>query len=398
MKVLDFGLAKALDTSPDADPSESPTLTAAATQMGVIMGTAAYMSPEQAAGKPVDERIDIWAFGAVLFEMLTGQQPFTGETVSHVLAAVLKTEPDWSLLPSGTPSPLRTLMRRCLTRARRSRLHHIADARVEIEEVQGGHLVETPPPRPVGARLSIVWGLVGVLVGSLFTGAVVWNARTESSMPTQRLSMTFPPSAGFAPAPGSMALSRDGRTLVYLGFVDDGSEVQLYQRSLHSFDAHPIRDSLGARHPTVSPNGEWVAFFAGGELRKVSLAGGGAIPLCEWTGGDGATWESDDTIIFATRDGLSRVSADGGEPQALTTLDAEAGEIGARVADACPRDGCPALRGCSTRRRDGGRGIVGDGCAAPARKRLDTSVSPHGSPGVCARRCPLGSAVRRRSA
>ena len=131
VKVLDFGLAKALDPNPTGDPSQSPTLTAAATQMGVIMGTAAYMSPEQAAGKTVDKRSDIWSFGVVLFEMLTGHRLFTGETVSHVLASVLKTEPDWSLLPSGVPASLLRLLRRCLERDRRNRLHDVADARLE---------------------------------------------------------------------------------------------------------------------------------------------------------------------------------------------------------------------------------------------------------------------------
>ena len=162
VKVLDFGLAKALDPHPTGDPSQSPTLTAAATQMGVIMGTAAYMSPEQAAGQVADKRSDIWSFGVVFYEMLTGQRLFTGETVSHVLAGVLREEPNLDTLPAGTPSAVRRLLRRCLAKKRGERVPDIAVARIEIDETLSGFYEEDASPRSVplrsGTRLPLTLG------------------------------------------------------------------------------------------------------------------------------------------------------------------------------------------------------------------------------------------------
>ena len=178
VKVLDFGLAKALDPNPTGDPSQSPTLTAAATQMGVIMGTAAYMSPEQAAGQVADKRSDIWSFGVVLFEMLTGQRLFTGETVSHVLASVLKTDPNWALLRADTPPAIQRLLRRSLERKRKRRLPDAAVARLEIEEAltAPGQLYPTPLPPPAPA----VWRLAGPWVAGIALGARGKSRRARS--------------------------------------------------------------------------------------------------------------------------------------------------------------------------------------------------------------------------
>ena len=177
--VLDFGLAKALDPTPEGDPSQSPTLTAAATQTGVIMGTAAYMSPEQAAGQVADKRSDIWSFGVVLFERLTGQRLFTGETVSHVLASVLKTDPNWALLPGSTPGPIRRSLRRCLEQKPKRRLSDMGEALVHLEEAATAP-AEAPSgaaPTAPAARLvwqqAVRWIVTGIVLGGFFTGVVV---------------------------------------------------------------------------------------------------------------------------------------------------------------------------------------------------------------------------------
>ena len=201
VKVLDFGLAKALDPSPDADPSQSPTLTAAATQMGVIMGTAAYMSPEQAAGKPTDKRSDIWSFGVVLFEMLTGQRLFTGETVSHVLASVLKTDPDWQLLPSRTSEALRRLLRRSLTRERKQRLSDMSDALLDIGEAATSPAA--PPDTAQSVREASGWSKalpwVGGLVLAMVAGAGLWIALPSTAPPLTKLALVAP--SGIQPTP-----------------------------------------------------------------------------------------------------------------------------------------------------------------------------------------------------
>ena len=180
VKVLDFGLAKALDPSPTSDPSESPTLTAAATQMGVIMGTAAYMSPEQARGKPADRRADIWAFGVVLYEMLTAKRLFDGPTVSDSLASVLKVDPDWSVIPTETPLPIRRLLGRCLDRDSRERLPHIGEARLEIRDSMigpsAGRVDAAPRVEPrTRVRAAMFGVVVGALLVALVAGLMVWG-------------------------------------------------------------------------------------------------------------------------------------------------------------------------------------------------------------------------------
>ena len=221
VKVLDFGLAKALDLSPEADPSQSPTLTAAATQMGVIMGTVAYMSPEQARGKSVDKRSDIWAFGCVLYEMLTGRPVIQGELVSDVLAKIIEGRPDLAALPAGVPPPVRQLLRRCLEKDPRRRLRDIGEALIQLEDAIGvapdTATATTVASRPVSWRWLTITALGALGLGSLITGTVVWSLRpTVSRQPAQMVLLTPPEGplrrSSWQP---DVAISRDGSRVVY---------------------------------------------------------------------------------------------------------------------------------------------------------------------------------------
>ena len=330
VKVLDFGLAKALDPSPTSDPSQSPTLTAAATQMGVIMGTAAYMSPEQAAGQPTDKRGDIWSFGVVLFEMLTAQRLFTGKTVSHVLAKVLDRDVDFEALPTTTPEPCRRLLSRCLEREPKRRLRDVGEAVIHLEEAAAAPAVG---PSAGAATVALrVWQrpmplVIIALVLVAMTGLTVWSlmraAARPTLQPTNRFAITLPASGEFAFGLGNgLALSPDGRSLVYVGLAE-GTELnpqQLYQRTMDQLDVRPLRDTQGANRPFFSPDGEWVGFAAAAGLRRVSLAGGSALTISALDSGfRGGSWGPDDTVVFATANsGLLRVSASGGIPEPVT--------------------------------------------------------------------------------
>ena len=330
VKVLDFGLAKALDTTPAGDPSQSPTLTAAATQMGVIMGTAAYMSPEQAAGKTVDKRGDIWSFGVVLFEMLTGQRLFTGETVSHVLGGVLRVDPDWSTLPAATPEPVRRLLRRSLQKDRQRRLRDVGDTLADLDEAPTtqptGETEQAPVTSPTGWRRALPLALGISAVAVVITGLAVWVLMRQPDTPTDlvRLVMAGPEVAsGFS---SDLALSPDGTQIVYRG----GDSASLYVRPLDQLDAIPLRGTeLLWGDPFFSPGGEWVGFAGSSlHLEKVSLFGGAPETLAQLPAViGGASWGADDLIIVGMLGaGLFRVPGAGGEPEVLTTLDAEQGE------------------------------------------------------------------------
>ena len=330
VKVLDFGLAKALDTLPEGDPSQSPTLTAAATQMGVIMGTAAYMSPEQARGKTVDKRADIWAFGAVLFEMLTGRRPFEGRDVSEVMGAVLRLDPDWNSLPAATPPRLSTLLRRCLDREPRQRVHDVADVRLAMD---GGFEAMAPSLREASR-----WRRPGVLAttavaSGLVVGAAVWALKpfpvSPSSLP-MRFSVT-PSTPLYIEGVPSIVMTRSGSHIVYSSLASDG-DPQLYVRPIGEESDVAIRGGEKAHHPFVSPDGESVGFVEVGSnyrsLKRVSIHGGLSIPIATApTSIRGVVWGPDDTIVFGTgRDGLFIVPATGGIPEVLTTLDADRGD------------------------------------------------------------------------
>ena len=327
VKVLDFGLAKALDPSPVGDPSQSPTLTAAATQMGVIMGTAAYMSPEQAAGKPVDKRGDIWSFGVVLFEMLTGQRLFTGETVSHVLGAVLQVEPEWGALPAGAHQPLRRLLRRCLQKDRRRRLRDIGDALTELDEAvttqPTNDLAVTPVRQAAAWRRLMPWVASAFLVGGV-GGLLVGGSATDSELslrPARRFSIR-PPTDGRwnANVPFFAAVSPDGSDVAYV------STSGLYRYSFDVGESVQLPSASFPRSPFFSPDGEWVAYFSEGSLWKLRLAGGSPQAICacdEDRANPAGAWGPDDTIVFTGFNGSTsvfQVPASGGDPLSVTTL------------------------------------------------------------------------------
>ena len=343
VKVLDFGLAKALDTTPEGDPSQSPTLTAAATQMGVIMGTAAYMSPEQARGKTVDKRADIWAFGCVLYEMLTGQTAFQGEDVSLTLSAVLQREPKWETLPPEVPFGLGTYVRRCLQKDLTQRVQAIGDMRLALDGAFEPPVSDQQSTRSTSARK--IWDSpVPVVVGGVLlmaiTAVVVWSLARVPAVFQAQLRFVLANSAVDAIDYGgrSFALSPDGLHLVYLR--DENGERRLYHRPLDRIESERLPGTERALDPFFSPDSQWVGFRAGASLRKVSLAGGEPFTLCEQCApissslpgfgeavfrlAGGATWSAfDDTIIFSNRGALWRVSASGGTPELLAKPDGD---------------------------------------------------------------------------
>ncbi|MBK9376616.1 MAG: protein kinase [Holophagales bacterium] len=344
VKVLDFGLAKAMDppgSSSAADLGRSPTLmnsptmTAAGTQLGVILGTAAYMSPEQARGGAVDKRADIWAFGVVLFEMLSGRSLFAAETVSDTLAGVLKTEVDFNALPSATPGGLRQLLRRCLERSPKNRLHDIADARILIDELIAGRPGDdTHPSAPATARGSMrstaAWVTALVVVGGAAALAGGLAGRSGSPPAEQlRLSVALPPSQELLiGANALLAFSPDGRSLVFSGRAN--GRQSLFRRALDGRESVPIPGTDGADSAFFSPDGRWIGYVAGSELMKVAAEGGRPFRLAEQQGAGGCTWLRDGTIVYAPSysDGLFRISAEGGTPKRLTTPDSAGGELG----------------------------------------------------------------------
>jgi serine/threonine-protein kinase len=342
VKVLDFGLAKALTgdrSSPDQ--THSPTLTAAATQAGVVIGTAAYMSPEQARGKSVDKRADIWAFGAVLYEMLSGRRAFEGETVSDTLAAVLRADVDWEALPRETPSPVLRVLRRCLERDARTRFRDIADARIEMDE-KAEPAAPSPAPaavaRPRGGLAA--WAVAALLA---VAGAVGWWRALSAPKPATAARTAFAVAipAGDVLAYDDtpiLALSRDGRRLVYA--AERGGARGLFLRTFGEIEPRPLEGTTGARSPFFSPDGQWIGFFAeGGKLKKAPVGGGPPQTIFEGVNAQrGAVWADDDTIIL-TADyaaGLSRISARGGKLEPLTKLDPGKGERTHRWPDVLP--------------------------------------------------------------
>jgi serine/threonine-protein kinase len=329
VKVLDFGLAKAMEpaASPAPDLTASPTITAPAmTQAGIILGTAAYMSPEQARGRPVDKRTDIWAFGCVLYEMLTGRQAFAGEDVGLTLAEIMKSEPDWSSLPPDLPRPVPRLLRRCLDKDPHSRLRDIGEARIELREpLESGPMApealpEAPSSRPRTGSAPV---LVGAVVGALVAGGLIGRLTAPSGNVEEpaRFSLRLPraPLALGSGVPLGFDLpifdiSRDGRRLVYVG--ERGSSTQLFLINVGEFGATPVEGTEGAYSPFFSPDGEWLGFFSGDQLRRIPIAGGRPESLAPVSGVWGAAWVDD--IIYFTTDVstvIKRVPATGGVPE-----------------------------------------------------------------------------------
>jgi serine/threonine-protein kinase len=336
VKVLDFGLAKAMDGPPDGgrsvrlqpDLSLSPTITTPAmTQVGVILGTAAYMSPEQAKGRPADKRSDIWSFGCIVYEMLTGRRAFDGEDVGDTLASVIKGDPDWSLLPSQLPPALRTLIERCLAKDRRKRIGDIAAAQFVLsEQASGGTTaagaMTSARPRPLWKRLAPI--AAAVLFTAGIAGALAWRFTPAEPRPLVRFSISAEDQAALTSGQ-PVAISPDGSQIVY------AASLQLYVRSLADTEARPIAgtniDGTTTRFPVFSPDGRFIAFWSQTDqtIRKIPVTGGVSVPLCESPYPIGLSWD-EDWILFGHAGGISRVSANGGKPEVIVTL--EPGEFG----------------------------------------------------------------------
>ena len=331
VKVLDFGLAKALaEPASEAEMENSPTASILPTHEGVILGTAAYMSPEQAKGKIVDKRADIWAFGVVLFEMLTGKRLYTGENASETLASVIKDDPDWNLIPTDTPLKIRELLRRCLQKDSRKRLRDVGDARIEIEEALADPSGTLALPagsvaaQPTWRRAS-PWAIAGLLG---FVAVVALWAPWRTKETPMRVSVNFPSGQSLWTVQGAAAvISPDGTRLAFVT-TDDQGQRKLYLRPLDQLQANALSGTEGAANPFFSPDGQWIAFFSGNKLKKVSVRGGAAVTLCDAPNGRGGSWGEDGTIVLAPEiySGLSRVSSAGGTREAVSTLDKEKGE------------------------------------------------------------------------
>ena len=332
VKVLDFGLAKAWETETgDSSLSLSPTLTRHATNAGVILGTAAYMSPEQARGKKVDRRADIWAFGVVLWEMLTGHKLFEGETLSDVLASVLKETPSLDALPSDLPPSARRVVSRCLERDPRLRLQWIGDARIELERAEEVPVGDVPvPPTVESRRPRVPWMLAASAAAVASVLAVVLVTRSEPEGRVIQFDIP-PPPAGFfhlsPDNPGPAAVSPDGRMIVFAGRGEDGV-VHLWVRALDSAELRPLAGTEDARYPFWSPDSRQIGFFDVTKLRVIKATGGPSFALCDAQDGKGGTWNEDGVIVFAPsyNSRLYRVSSSGGDPTPVTELDSERGD------------------------------------------------------------------------
>ena len=334
VKVLDFGLAKAWQPEEDdADLTHSPTLTAQMTAAGVLLGTAAYMSPEQARGKPVDKRTDVWSFGCVLFEMLTGSRCHQGETVSDTLAGILMQAPAWESLPANTPPRVHRLLRRCLEKDPQRRLRDIGEARIALEDFEslavsdGRDAAAGQLPTPKRQWRALPWVIVAAT--AVAAVAVGWVAsRPDPPLTPARLAVDLPSDLRLSiTLSNPLAVSPDGSRLAFVA-SRDGGRPQLYLRELSRFGASSIPGTEGADGPFFSPDGQWVAFFTDKKLRKVSVLGGAPLDVCDVPQlNPGATWGADGTIVLSSdRFGLMRVRASGGTAEQLTAPKLAAGE------------------------------------------------------------------------
>jgi Tol biopolymer transport system component/tRNA A-37 threonylcarbamoyl transferase component Bud32 len=319
VKVLDFGLAKVREAEAQAsDLSNSPTLMTAASARGMILGTAAYMSPEQAKGQEANRTSDVWAFGCVLYEMLTGRPPFEGETVSEVFAGILKADPDWKRLPTGTPENIRRLLLRCLRKERRFRLQHIGDARLEIEEI------EEPQSRVASQfvprrRERLAWATGLVVLAVLAAAMGIREFRGVPPAAEMRVEISTAPTADLA----SIAISPDGRKIVFV--ATSAGQSKLWVRPLDSVSGRALAGTDGAFFPFWSPDSQSVGFFAEGKLKRVDVDRGAVQILAEAPAGRGGSWNREGTIIFtpnALQSPILRILATGGTtPSAVTRLE-----------------------------------------------------------------------------
>jgi serine/threonine-protein kinase len=350
VKVLDFGLAKAGVAGAERHAvqlTNSPTFSspAIATAPGVILGTAAYMAPEQAKGRPADRRADMWAFGCVLYEMLTGRQTFPGEDVTEVLAAVMRGEPDCSALPKATPPAIETLIRRCLKKDPRQRLADASAARLDLDDAitgRAGGSADEPRARRGSHAPFVVAPLIGLIL--LVAGVILgWTLRPQTppspSVPA-RLEIALPLGDQVDLFNTNLALSPEGRVVAYVASREGIS--RLYVRALDSFEASPLAGTEGASHPFFSPDARWLGFFAQGTMKKIRVGGGPVQAIVVGAGQNGgASWGADGTIVYAPSTtsgtaGLARVSAEGGKPTVVTTPDVAKGEYSHRYPQILP--------------------------------------------------------------
>jgi serine/threonine-protein kinase len=333
VKVLDFGLAKAVDNVHAADLTMSPTITFAATRAGVILGTASYMSPEQAKGRAADKRSDVWSFGCVLYEMLTGRRAFEGEDVTETIAAVVRDQPDWTRVPPGVPEQVRLLLKKCLEKDRRARVSDIAVARFLLAE----SMPSTPvPARSVPPRRRSLAIAATAAVGIAMAGVGVWLGARLTSRPAPspaRFVLAPPPSLPLflQGLDRDIVISPDGSNIVYRSTAGSAGGTVFVVRGIN--DVTPrVLGGAGGREPFMSPDGRWLGYSAGGELRKISMTGGSPIPIGRLaTQLRGVCWGPDDRIVFGVVDpstGLQSIPASGGEPRTLTTPSREKGEVG----------------------------------------------------------------------
>ena len=378
VKVLDFGLAKVFDEEVlSSSVTGSPTISS--TRAGAVLGTPRYMSPEQARCRPADRRTDIWSFGCVLFEALSGHAPFAAETGAETLAAVLKDEPDWSLL-SDAPPALQRLVRRCLRKDPQRRLRDIADARIELEEFGSESQIGITQPVARPGRVGEWMGRWPLLAGALTLALAAglggwWLARgAPDAAPATRVSIPLGHGRHLAQAGASaLAISPDGRSIAYVAAEADGPQ-RVYLRSLDRFDAAPLAGTEGASAPFFSPDGEWIGFHAGEALQRIARTGGAPLKICDAPSVGSATWAAGDRIVFATTypaDGLWVVPAGGGTPEALTTPDAAAGEV-RHAAPQAVSDGASVLFSVVTR-----RGLSAATIALDSRQRQSLGEVPN---------------------
>ena len=328
VKVLDFGVAK-FDAPRESGPTGSGVLS---TAEGAVLGTVAYMSPEQARGLPVDRRTDIWAFGCVLYEMLTGCRSFPGDSSADVLGAITSRDPDWTLLPPETPARVRDVLRRCLAKDAERRYHDVADVRVELEEAldtSASVAAVTSLSPAAGWRTRLPW----IVAGAIAAAAViaVWVQRPQETTERRgpaRVSIELPPAvAVYAIGRGSsVAISPDAQRIVYVAVAGDST--RLLTRPLDGLESAPVPGTEGATNPFFSPDGRWIGFWSDRSLKKVPASGGVATTVVENASYLGADWGADDTIVYSTApDGeVWRVPSGGGTPQRITTR-AEAGAV-----------------------------------------------------------------------
>ncbi len=330
VKVLDFGLAKALPASSALAHPSSALPTAHLSESGIILGTAAYMSPEQARGQSVDKRSDVWAFGCVLFEMLAGRKAFAGETATDTLAAIIEREPPWTTLPASVPASVRRLLQRCFEKDPKRRLRDIGDARPELEDSQGGQPGLPIVPVPSRRRERLAWLSGLALVTLIAAVTIVWALRSAPTLPETRFDIHTPQTRDL-----SMAIAPDGQTLAFVAASESGPRVWLH--SLLSGSAQPLAGTEGGRSPFWSPDSRFVGFFAEDKLKRVDVAGGGVQVLANAQNGFGGAWNRDGTILFGMSPNapIFRVSETGGVPAPVTP----AGQPGQHIFPAFLPDG-----------------------------------------------------------